>query len=184
MSIDAQRARNACFPDCAGSPLILLTFMAAVNACLALLHFPGSPLADLVPTFAAVMAHLQELLPEVYGAMGLSEVSFNPPTEMPSQVAIQREVETLRSELDAAIAGMINWRLDISSTTAQRHYLRLWCARCTLDELEYHDSWPPPLRMIQAGLGAIEVAMERAGPILPLVGITPGLDHQPPESSQ
>ena len=163
LAMDSQRARNALFPESSGNPLVLLTLLAAVCANRSLLQFPGSPLEDHLPCYTLMLAQMQLLVTEAYGAMGQGEATFVAPN-MPDEATLQRDVERLRQEFQEAGPQMATWRLTLEDRIAQRHHLQLWSAISTLDEMEYLDTFPP-LRMAQSGLGLVMSAMEAARPI-------------------
>ena len=163
LSMDSQRARNALFPENSGNPLVLLTLLAAVCANRSLLQFPGSPLEDFLPCYTLMMAQMQLLVTEAYGAMGQGEATFVAPN-MPDQATFQRDVDRLRQEFREAGPHMASWHLSLEDRVAERHHLQLWSAISTLDEMEYFDTFPP-LQMAKSGLELLMAAMEAARPI-------------------
>ena len=148
------------FPETASSPVIFIAFLSAIAAVSSVLDFPNCPLTDHLPLVAELFRLLAERLPELYGSTCLG-YALDPLVPAPAAADIQRDVESLRNEMANCLDGMVHWFLSTEVPRLKPFQMRMWCAMCTLDELEYYESLGP-VRMIQCGLGSLHAALERS----------------------
>ena len=179
LAAEAQRARDTLFPETAGSPVIFIIFLSATASVLSVLDYPHCPLRDHLPLVSELFRLLAERLPELYGSNCLG-FTLDPLVPAPAAAEIQRDVEALRSEMATCLEVMVPWFLAMDLPKLKLFQMRLWCAMCTLDELEYYESMGP-IRMIQCGFGSLHAALERS--LLEIRPTTPA-DSNELDSSQ
>ena len=146
--VDAQSARNACFPDGASSPvvgLLLLSFTAAMDH---MLLCGDSPLRALSLTLVQMMAILGPLASESVAAMAEGDFVFTEGDDHPSAHEVQQTMEALRAEMELATDEMIRWRLQKDDQSGLKADRRLYAAILTIEEMRYYDLFPT-LTLIQ-----------------------------------
>ena len=159
--VDAQCARNACFPDGASSPVVgflLLSFTAAMDH---MLLCGDSPLRAMSLTLVQMMAILGPLASESVAAMAENDFVFTEGDDHPSAYEVQQAMDALRAEMELATDEMVRWRLQKDDQSGIKADRRLYAAILTIEEMRYYDLFPV-LTLIQTILKSYQWRFQTA----------------------
>ena len=167
--LDGQVARNSVFPNEIGRPSIIVITMGAVCATLDnLLGFPDCPLPGLSPSVVTMSIKLGPLVSEALGALA-GNTQWRPEEERhhaeeasaSTRATLNRDLETMKRELEASVQAMVAWRMQLSPAEGIRYDRIQEAVLLTIEQVCEYETFLP-LTQFRDGLHAFIWHMAQA----------------------